>query len=129
MQINSINQQVNFGEKYPVERLISCVCEKPFIRKSDSVNIITSILKLTKDEKKEMLHNEPIFQQLLKKTGEYIAEQLPKIKLFARYMDNSTEARHEYILDLAEKEFGSEINVTRLKRSREIRANKKIWDI
>lgn len=44
-------------------------------------------------------------------------------------MDNSTEARHEYILDLAEKEFGNEINVTRLKRSREIRANKKIWDI
>ncbi len=128
MQINSINQQVNFGEKYPVERLISCVCEKPFIRKSDSVNIITSILKLTKDEKKEMLHNESIFQQLLKKTGDYIIEQLPEIKLFAMSMDNSTKARQDYILNLAEEKLGSEIDIKRLQRSRESRSNK-LWNV
>ena len=127
MQINSINQQVNFGEKYPVERLISCACQKPFIRKSDSINIITSILKLTKNEKKEMMHHDTIFQQLLKKTGDYIIEQLPEIKLFAMSMDNSTKARQDYILNLAEEKLGSEINLKRLSRSRESRVNK-IWN-
>lgn len=127
MRINNMHQQVNFGEKYPVERLISCACEKPFIRKSDSVNIITSILKLTKSEKKEMLHHDSIFQQLLKKTGEYITEQLPEIKLFAMSMDNSTEARQDYILNLAEEKLGSEINLKRLSRSKESRVNK-IWN-
>ena len=127
MQINSINQQVNFGEKYPVERLISCACQKPFNRKSDSINIITSILKLTKNEKKEMMHHDTIFQQLLKKTGDYIIEQLPEIKLFAMSMDNSTKARQDYILNLAEEKLGSEINLKRLSRSRESRVNK-IWN-
>ncbi len=127
MLINNMHLQVNFGEKYPVERLISCACEKPFIRKSDSVNIITSILKLTKSEKKEMLHHDSIFQQLLKKTGEYITEQLPEIKLFAMSMDNSTEARQDYILNLAEEKLGSEINLKRLSRSKESRVNK-IWN-
>lgn len=127
MQIRSVHQQVNFGEKYPVERLISCACQKPFIRKSDSINIITSILKLTKNEKKEMMHHDTIFQQLLKKTGDYIIEQLPEIKLFAMSMDNSSEARQDYILNLAEEKLGSEINLKRLSRSRESRVNK-IWN-
>ena len=127
MQIRSVHQQVNFGEKYPVERLISCACQKPFIRKSDSINIITSILKLTKNEKKEMMHHDIIFQQLLKKTGDYIIEQLPEIKLFAMSMDNSSEARQDYILNLAEEKLGSEINLKRLSRSRESRVNK-IWN-
>ena len=127
MQIRNVHQQVNFGEKYPVERLISCACQKPFIRKSDSINIITSILKLTKNEKKEMMHHDTIFQQLLKKTGDYIIEQLPEIKLFAMSMDNSSEARQDYILNLAEEKLGSEINLKRLSRSRESRVNK-IWN-
>ena len=123
-----MHQQVNFGEKYPVERLISCACQKPFIRKSDSINIITSILKLTKNEKKEMMHHDTIFQQLLKKTGDYIIEQLPEIKLFAMSMDNSTKARQDYILNLAEEKLGSEIDIKRLQRSRESRSNK-LWNV
>ncbi len=128
MRINNMHQQVNFGEKYPVERLISCACQKPFIRKSDSINIITSILKLTKNEKKEMMHHDTIFQQLLKKTGDYIIEQLPEIKLFAMSMDNSTKARQDYILNLAEEKLGSEIDIKRLQRSRESRSNK-LWNV
>ena len=127
MRINNMHQQVNFGEKYPVERLIKRPSQKPFIRKSDSINIITSILKLTKNEKKEMMHHDTIFQQLLKKTGDYIIEQLPEIKLFAMSMDNSTKARQDYILNLAEEKLGSEINLKRLSRSRESRVNK-IWN-
>lgn len=128
MRINNMHQQVNFGEKYPVERLISCACQKPFIRKSDSINIITLILKLTKNEKKEMMHHDTIFQQLLKKTGDYIIEQLPEIKLFAMSMDNSTKARQDYILNLAEEKLGSEIDIKRLQRSRESRSNK-LWNV
>ena len=128
MLINNMHFQVNFGEKYPVERLISCACEKPFIRKSDSINIITSILKLTKSEKKEMMNHDSIFQQLLKKTGEYIIEQIPDIKLFAMNLDNSDATRHSYILIRAEEKFGAEIDIKRLKRSRESR-NNKLWNM
>ena len=74
-----------------------------------------------------MMHHDTIFQQLLKKTGDYIIEQLPEIKLFAMSMDNSTKARQDYILNLAEEKLGSEINLKRLSRSRESRVNK-IWN-
>ena len=74
-----------------------------------------------------MMHHDIIFQQLLKKTGDYIIEQLPEIKLFAMSMDNSSEARQDYILNLAEEKLGSEINLKRLSRSRESRVNK-IWN-
>ena len=127
MQINSIQTNINFGDKYPTDQLISCICKKTFIRKSDSVNIITSILKLTKNEKKEMMHHETIFEKLLQKTGEYIAEQIPDLKLFAMSLDSSIESRHAYILNKAEERFGKEIEIERLKRSAENK-NGKLWN-
>ena len=124
MQINSYNPQIAFGEKYQVDRLISCACNKPFITKSDSVNLITSILKLTKDEKKEMMHHDDIFRILMKKAGDYILTQVPELKLFVDLINNTNAPFREKLIQKAETQLGEELNVKRLIRNRETRKDK-----
>lgn len=126
MQINNYTSQTSFTEKYPVERLLSCACEKPFIRKSESINLITSLCKLTKEEKRNALRYEDVFESYMKKAGDYILTEVPSLKHYARMIDNSDIERRNYIINKAVEELGDEINVERLKKNASPRKGKKI---
>lgn len=123
MQINN-HQQIPFGEKYNTSHLISCACKTQFIRKSESVNLLTSILKLTKKEKKTMIHNEDVFQTLLKRAGNHILTQIPELNTFTDKINKFPQEYHKMILELAENKLGEEIDIKRLVRSQEARKNK-----
>lgn len=117
MEINNYTSQTSFTEKYPVERLLSCACEKPFIRKSESINLITSLCKLTKEEKRNALRYEDVFQSYMKKAGDYILAEVPSLKHYARMIDNSDIEKRNYIINKALEELGEEIDVERLKKT------------
>lgn len=126
MHINNYTSQTSFTEKYPVERLLSCACEKPFIRKSESINLITSLCKLTKEEKRNAMRYENVFESYMKKAGDYILAEVPSLKYYARMIDNSDIERRNYIINKAVEELGDEINVERLKKNAAPRKGKNI---
>ena len=126
MQINNYNLRTSFGEKYPTHNLIGCACKNPFIRKSDGVNLATSLLKLTKDEKKAMMRDYIVYHALLKKTGEYILTQVPTLKSFTEKINNLPEDSHGILLKIADEKLGEEIDIKRLVRSQSARRNK-LW--
>ena len=116
MQINNHPNQVSFREKYPIERLLSCACNTPFIRKSDSVNLITSINKLRKNEKREMLRDENVFNHYLKKTGEYILAEFPSLNYFVKQLNTSSEKYKDYIISCTKINLGEEIDIKHIIR-------------
>ena len=126
MQINNYNPRTSFGEKYPTHNLIACACKNPFIRKSDVVNLATSLLKLTKNEKTAMIRDEVVYHALLKKTGEYILTQVPGLKSFTEQINKLPEAYHKTLLKIADEKLGEEIDIKRLVRSQSARRNK-LW--
>lgn len=120
---NNYPQQTSFGEKYPVERLLSCACDKPFIRKSDSVNLMASMNKLRKNEIRDVLRYEDVFQETLKKTGEYILAEVPTLKLFVKKL-NTTPALQESIIEKAISTLGDEIDIKNMVRTRKPKIEK-----
>lgn len=120
MQINNYSNQTTFGQKYQIDRLLSCACDKPFIRKADSVNLITSMLKLRKEEQREMLRHEKVFADYLKKTGEYILVQVPGLQKFVDKINKSSGDYKKYAIESATECFGEMIDIKHQIRSRNI---------